>query len=180
MHISSPTSSGPLRITTASTACVRSDTSCAEQALRLKTLESSYKARQLDGASEPCMTLLDVMNRRAKMKSGKAGGEDLLVPEILQALPFLVVIRVLQLFLDPQDSSDSADSDLWDIIVFVGLPKQRNAFKLKEYSRIGKLSCFLKWYVQSLRPTYQLQAKASRVHSYSSVPAGVHRMPLQS
>ena len=61
---------------------------------------------------------------------------------------------------------ESEESTTWQLIEFVGLPKERNAINLKQYRWIGKLSCFLKCYLQSLRPSYIQQMKPSNVNIF--------------
>ena len=81
----------------------------SEQKERLERLEGLRQGCQLDGQGAPKMKLFDVMHGRAKMKSGTSGGDDLLVPEVLKALPFIVVIRIWQLFRDRQQQRHSVD-----------------------------------------------------------------------
>ena len=65
----------------------------------------------------------DVMHGRAKMMSGKVGGEDLVVPDIIKSLPFLVVLRFWQLFRERQTNYLSLDLASWKLIMLVGLLK---------------------------------------------------------
>ena len=65
---------------------------------------------------------------------------------------------------------DSTDPVAWTIINFIGLPKVRNACRLQQFRWIGKLSCFMKWYLQSLRPTYLTQTRPCGVQTYGFKP----------
>ncbi len=137
-----------------------------EQQVRLKQLEGHSRGLKLDGQASQGISLFNVVNARAKMKTGTSGSDDLLVPEILRHLPLTVAIRISELFEQRQLDLFSPDPPSWKIMRFVGLPKVRNAFNLKLFRWIGKLSVFLKWCIQSLRPAYSMQMRPSSVHTY--------------
>ena len=99
------------------------------------------------GHKPPNMSVNHVLEARARIRGNKsAGGGELVVPDILRALPIMVVFMVATL-LARRYKAQRENIATWAQIIMSFIPKEATTVSMKKYRGISLLACMRKWYL---------------------------------
>ena len=110
-------------------------------------LDLDADAAEAVGWHSPKLTLPAILLAKTSLRTGKvAGGRDLVVTELIQALPQVLVYVLADLFAR-RLGGDREALHSWDTILMVFFAKFAGATDFADFRGIPLLSCIRKWYV---------------------------------
>ena len=145
----------------------------ATQNERLQRLYSEGKNQVLDGIRHAPMSLHTVLQARAALSTGTAGGVDGTTPEVYRELPFIVCLLYWSSFQFRSDAFEHECPAAWKLMEYVGIPKpdSKGPFTFDKSLRwIAKVAVSQKWYQYAVRQQLRQQVRPIGVETYGFKP----------
>ena len=118
------------------------------------------------GEKPPRLELLTVFIARSRMNEGTVGGPDGLVSEVWKAVPLILVIAILELFVKRHLGGELEVPAEWSLIDLVCIPKVKKPLDVSQFRFIARLPVLQKWYLRSIIELVNRSVDPSPVHTY--------------
>eukprot|EP00974_Lingulodinium_polyedra_P110822 10718919-Lingulodinium_polyedra.AAC.1 len=135
------------------------DNSLAQQQARVAAARSVTAARRLDGCPPRDLKVSEALAALSRAKTGRAGGKDGAVVEMLRACPWVLKVAIATWFGSRLDGSYVEEVPSWRHLALSGAPKEPGAVPLSKIRWLACTPVCQKWYLRS--PVARLQASIS-------------------
>jgi len=126
------------------------------QVARVQTARSVADAATLDGRARKPVRVSEAFQALSRVKSGKAGGADEVVPELLKALPWALRVQVSRWFaLRHRGAIEDVPS--WTRLALTAAPKEGGTVGFDKVRWLACTPVTQKWYLRC--PVARMQAK---------------------